>query len=287
MQAKNEQSTALIDRLVKYGHRELVEWQGRQVCWRVFGSGPPLVLVHGGHGSWLHWVRNIEALAARHTVWVVDLPGYGDSDATATDGNLLSVLEPTLGTMNHLIGADLAIDLVGFSFGGLVAAHLAARRSRVRHLALLGPAGLGGQRRPRGELHSWKAAAKSGDSVTLEAVMRHNLSVHMLHASAQEVDALAVHIHTEACVHTRFRSKDISRAGGLLEVLLRRYGPTLLAWGEHDVTADTATIARALLNQVPGCQTHVVEGAGHWVQYERADEINSLLLAWLRSDLEN
>jgi CubicO group peptidase (beta-lactamase class C family) len=39
--------------------------RGPSVTWRRFGSGPHLVLLHGGHGSWLHWVRNIEFLA-RH-----------------------------------------------------------------------------------------------------------------------------------------------------------------------------------------------------------------------------
>ncbi|MGT2492391.1 alpha/beta fold hydrolase [Cupriavidus basilensis] len=37
---------------------------GCRVVWRRFGEGRPVILLHGGHGSWLHWVRNIEALAA-------------------------------------------------------------------------------------------------------------------------------------------------------------------------------------------------------------------------------
>ena len=52
--------------------------EGR-IVWRVWGSGPPLLLTHGGGGSWLHWIRNIDALAQERTVWAVDLPGYGDS----------------------------------------------------------------------------------------------------------------------------------------------------------------------------------------------------------------
>ena len=35
--------------------------------------------MHGGFGSWLHWVRNIEPLARRYRVLAVDLPGLGDS----------------------------------------------------------------------------------------------------------------------------------------------------------------------------------------------------------------
>lgn len=56
------------------------------IRWRRWGGqGRPLVLLHGGHGSWLHWVRNIEALAERREVWVPDMPGYGDSAEVAGD----------------------------------------------------------------------------------------------------------------------------------------------------------------------------------------------------------
>src|SRR5579872_798715 len=40
---------------------------GRMV-WRCWGEGTPLVLLHGGYGSWTHWIRNIDGLAARHRV---------------------------------------------------------------------------------------------------------------------------------------------------------------------------------------------------------------------------
>ncbi len=54
----------------------------RSACgtiWRRWGEGPPLVLLHGGAGSWTHWIRNIDALAADRTLWIPDLPGLGDS----------------------------------------------------------------------------------------------------------------------------------------------------------------------------------------------------------------
>ena len=50
-----------------------------EIVWRVFGRGEPLVLLHGGTGSWLHWVRNIEALAADFMLLVPDIPGSGES----------------------------------------------------------------------------------------------------------------------------------------------------------------------------------------------------------------
>lgn len=284
MHLDQERAPSLIARLASQARREFIEHEGRRVCWRCFGVGEPLVLLHGGHGSWLHWLRNIEALAAHHAVWLPDLPGYGDSDEPVPGGGLPSLLDPTIATLNRLVGADTPVDLVGFSFGGLVAAHLAAQRPQVRRLALLGPVGHQGRRRPRGELRSWKVAAQSADAGALDEIMRHNLAIHMLHTAAQDIDPLAVHIHTEACRPTRFRSKEISQGGGLMAALAQRRGPSLLAWGEHDVTAEPEVIARALSDRLPACRTHFIEGAGHWVQFERADDINHLLLAWLSAD---
>ena len=55
------------------------------LVWHVWGQAtrhpawPPLVLLHGGSGSWTHWLRNINALVdAGRWVLVPDLPGFGD-----------------------------------------------------------------------------------------------------------------------------------------------------------------------------------------------------------------
>jgi pimeloyl-ACP methyl ester carboxylesterase len=148
------------------------------VAWRHLGDGPPLVLMHGGHGAWLHWARNIDALARHFGVWVVDLPGYGDSSVPSAP-TLESLLDATQPTLDALLGARTPIALAGFSFGGLVAAQLAARRGAVRALGLLGPAGHGGPRRPQGELRSWREAWAQRDDTALREVMRHNLQLHM------------------------------------------------------------------------------------------------------------
>ena len=42
-----------------------------EVVWHIWGKGDPVVLVHGGTGSWRHWIRNIEYLArfSRNVMW--------------------------------------------------------------------------------------------------------------------------------------------------------------------------------------------------------------------------
>ncbi len=258
-----------------------VAHRGRTVCWHQTGDGPPLVLLHGGHGSWQHWVRNMAALATRFSVWVPDMPGYGESDAPL-EPTLASLMDVTLGTLDQLVGAQTPVHLAGFSFGGLVASHVAVQRQAVRGLALLGTAGHGGVRRPSGKLRAWRTEADAGDPDALAGVMRHNLGVHMLH-DPDRIDELALQLHTQACLNTRFHSKTISRAPVLGPLLNRYRGPLLMVWGQHDVTAQPEGVAAVLSSGRTRCRTQIVPDAGHWVQYEQADAVNALLLNWLDS----
>ena len=270
----------LIAQLEDLAQRHVVaSGRGEAIVWRRFGTGTPLVLLHGGHGSWLHWARNLQALAARHTVWVPDLPGYGESSAPV-EATLPSLVIALCDTLDRLVGADTTVHVAGFSFGGLVAASVARSRS-VSSLALMGPGGHGGPRRPRGELQQWRSAHAQGDQAALTAAMHHNLLMHMLHDVAN-VDSAALHVHTQSCLNTRFRSKPISRAGHLLDFLSGYLGPLLLVWGEHDVTAEPQQASQVLAQGRTNCRTYILPGAGHWVQYEVADTVNALLLERLR-----
>jgi len=248
--------------------------------WRRFGEGPPLVLLHGGHGNWLHWARNIEPLARGNQVWVADMPGYGDSAEPLEPAAMGSLVEGTACSLEALLGVGQAFDLVGFSFGGLVAAHLAAGRLPVRRLILLGPAGHAGPRRPRGEMLAWRKALADPDPQALARVMRHNLAMQMLH-QPEAIDALALAVHTRACLATRFRSREISRGGGLPQLLALCRAPLRLLWGEHDVTCDPAVLSLGLGAQAPDRRARVLPGVGHWVQYEAAEAVNRQLRAWL------
>jgi 2-hydroxy-6-oxonona-2,4-dienedioate hydrolase len=276
----NDENTAmtatLITQLEAQATRHMIEVEGRFVCWRQFGNGPPVVLLHGGHGSWLHWVRNIEALATRFAVWVPDLPGFGESDdlGPSRSGDMADLVHATLTSLDMLVGADTWVDMVGFSFGGLVAAQMAARRPRIRHLVLLGAAGHGGLRRPRGELMNWHRA-KTQEAI--DVCMHHNLHMHMLFDAAQ-IDALALDVHSVSCKRARFRSRPISQAGGLSVALAQTSAQVLMVWGEHDVTAEPAVLMTSLVEGQPQRQGRILPGVGHWVQYESAAEVNRLLL---------
>ena len=57
--------------------------EGGKMMWHVWGEGsgkPTLLLFHGGSGSWIHWIRNVQPLSQHFTVYAADMPGLGDSD---------------------------------------------------------------------------------------------------------------------------------------------------------------------------------------------------------------
>lgn len=253
------------------------------LAWHRFGDGPPLLMLHGGHGTWQHWLRNIEPLGQVRTLWIPDMPGYGGSARPAAP-TLDSLVAGLLHGLARHVGPDEPIDLLGFSFGGLVAAHLAVQRGHVQRLALIGPAGHGGERRPRGELRNWREADRQGDEAAVRAIMRHNLLQHMLHDEAA-VDETALQLHTDACRATRFHSRSISRGGGLRALLDSFDRPTLLLWGEHDVTAVPDQLLPRLLTGHPQRQGDVVANAGHWAQYEAAAPVNQRLRAFFQGEV--
>jgi len=250
---------------------------GERMAWRRFGDGPPLVLIHGGHGSWLHWVRNIDALSSSHSLWLPDLPGYGDSDPIESSG-IDEIIDATVYSIDRLMGAGKAIDLGGFSFGGLVASRVAATRGEVRKLAVIGTAGHGLKSRYTLEMRNWRLAR---EPAALWSALRNNLAALMIH-DPRDIDALALEVHRVCCTATRFRSKTISRSSLLAEVLEGVEAPVLLVWGEHDVTTQPEAAARSIAGQRAGIEWRIVPGAGHWAQYERADALNRLLLAWFQ-----
>ncbi|WP_213953756.1 alpha/beta fold hydrolase [Variovorax sp. dw_954] len=274
---------AVIERIDALSTHHDPVHEGVRVRWRRFGSDAgkaPLVLLHGGHGSWMHWLRNVEALSAARAVWVPDMPGFAESGTPPAPAPGEAAIDPLLkalgGTLDALIGARTPICLGGFSFGGLTAAKFAVKRGAVERLFLIGSGGHATLRRLSIEMINWK---KSVNREAERAALQHNLGALMLHDKA--FDPLAFEIHDISCHGTRFRSKDVSLSGGLQAALDALACPQLLVWGEFDVTADPRPVVAALVAGHPNREGVVIDGAGHWTQYERAAEINALLLRWL------
>jgi pimeloyl-ACP methyl ester carboxylesterase len=86
----------------------------------IFGSGPPLVALHGFGGSTYSWHSIREELSASHTVYAFDLKGFGQSPKPR-DGRY-SVHDQAAWIIDYIAARHLTnITLLGHSFGGGVA----------------------------------------------------------------------------------------------------------------------------------------------------------------------
>lgn len=256
--------------------------QGQHVVWRKVGSGRPLVLLHGGHGCWLHWARMIPDLSAHFTLYLPDLPGYGESTLEPSDG-LHALVNQLQASLDALVGAQTQVLLAGFSFGGLVGAQLAVQRGHVKRLVLIGPAGHGSRRRQTELPLPWRHLDPQADPGPWAERMRHNLLAQMLH-SESAVDELAMEIQWRGCLNTRFHSKPFSRSAALAPALRQLNADCLQLWAEHDVTA---TPDELVDEAVPGGAFRkrlVVGSAGHWLMHECPAQTAQLMVDGLGDD---
>lgn len=252
-----------------------------KMVWRRWGDGRPVVLLHGGAGSWMHWVRNIEALAQERAVWAPDIPGFGDSDLPADklDADTLApyVLQ---GASQVLQGEDF--DLVGFSFGGLIAALIAAEApAALGRLVLVSVAGMGLELgRP-----VFKPLRGVTDPGERAEALRSNLLALMLHHPSS-VDALALAVQEVSAPRDRVKNRKLIFTDILLRLAQRWRCPAYGIWGRQDVVyrgqLDKLSDRVGLLNLR---ERVFLEQAGHWLQYERCEEFNRLLKRFLDAPL--
>jgi len=245
------------------------------------GSGDNVVLIHGGRGSHSHWARNVDALSQRYRVLALDLPGFGDAPDVARDIGPDDYLALVAAGVDRLIG-DRPTAVVGFSFGGAVAADLCHRLgARCSRLALLGPGGFGEAKGRVLDLKSPPTAIETDPRY--RAVIRHNLLAMMLH-SPDNVDERAIDIQCRNIAGSRFNSLKVSLRPTILRDLGALSCPLLMIWGANDTVAYPSPEARAAECRAvrPDVEIRMIAGAGHWVQYEAADTVNELLLRFLK-----
>jgi pimeloyl-ACP methyl ester carboxylesterase len=235
-----------------------------------------VLLLHAGIADRRMWAPQVEALeAAGHRPLAPDLPGFGDA-----------ALEP--GTIDYVGFAASRLDgpaaVVGCSFGGRIALELAAVLPEVVERLVLIGAGLGSW--------EWSDAAQAGFAEEEEALERSDLAA----AAAQQArmwlapDASAdVRELTEAMTIRSYEQQlpmedqvktvwpEISAQTALGEIL----APTLVVVGTEDVD-DIKTMAARLAEEIPGARLETIDGAGHLPSLERPDELNRLLLDFLR-----
>ncbi|MFY1593896.1 alpha/beta fold hydrolase [Micromonospora sp. WMMD737] len=268
--------------------RRHVSVDGRRVCHRVDGDGPPVLLLHGIGRTLRDFTELHELLAARFRVHSVDLPGYGGSLPMAGPCTL-----PALGEFAarylDAVGVEEPAHVVGNSLGGAVAMRLAASEpGRVASLTLVNSAGFGREvtialrllaLRPLGRLllrpTRWAARRAELSLFHDPALATAERVAHAL-AVARQPYAARVMLETARSLGT-FRGVSPQWREELLAEVARLDVPTLVVWGDRDLILPAAHLDAAR-SRLPRARTHLFADCGHMPQIECAEEFHRLLV---------
>ena len=265
------------------GQRAVTLLEGVSTVWHVWGGDdrPAGVLLHGGSGSWTHWVRNIAPLRdAGWRVLVPDLPGFGDSDLPPACTDVPQLPEHLHAGLQQL--APLGpVQVVGFSFGGMTGAlWLAEYPHDAQALVLVGAPGLGLTVPERIPLKGWRHLSSAEHQ---NQVHRHNLMALMFEHE-DSLDELALALHAANVARDRMPRRRLSGTPIVAEALPRVQARVSAIYGEHDALyrQRLSEVQAALPRWAPHWgQWHTVHGAGHWVMYEASEAFDQALAGTL------
>ena len=231
------------------------------------GSGPAAVVLHHSSGN-LGWIPFYEELARNFSVTVPDLPGYGQSErpAWARDPRDMAILIDRFLAREAPEGATL----VGLGFGGFIAAELATmHQERLGALALVGAAGLQPE---EGELLD-QMLIDFPEYMTAgfrdEARYREFFGEEV----AAEVRELW-DFSREMTARLSWKPYMFNRR--LPHLLPEVRTPTLVVAGGADQVVPLAC-ARQYASLLPNAALEIVEGAGHYVDYEEPRALAALI----------
>lgn len=248
-------------------------WDGTlTVHVKVSGSGPPLVYLHSASG--LRWDPFLAALAGHGTVYAPQFPGSSADDPYAVHAvDDLSDLILAYEEVIRALGLERPV-LIGHSFGGMLAAELAAHFPALpARLVLVSPLGLWQPDAPVGNWLTASPAELFHDPAGEAAQAALAMPSDPLEAQSAGVTA----IWASGCA-AKFAWPIPDR--GLRMRLHRVTVPTLIVWGRHDRVVPVA-YAEEFAAAIPSATVAVIEDSGHVPQVERCDRAHALVADFL------
>jgi len=266
---------------------------GINVHYQARGSGADLVLIHGLTSCLAQWyVELLPALAREYKVTVYDLRGHGLTEMTPTGYDSQSMAMDLLALLDHL-GIQQP-HLVGHSFGGAIALHLALLHpDRVKGIALL-DTGLACLRHLR-VIEDWPGWAEHGAAlaqfgITLSGFMeidknqdvtdiiKRSLSIPVQSGFRKGQTALTPRLQKlldETSMGSEFREV----AGLREENLAKIVTPVLAIYG---ATSPYERMAEHLSRVLPNCRYELLAEAGHFYAVEEPALVLERLSPFLR-----
>lgn len=264
---------------------EVYESSGGRVAYDVFGSGEPVVLVHGTPSSSYLWREVARRLSSSRKVYVYDLLGYGASEKReGQDVSIGAQTDLLVELLEHWELEGPAI--VGHDIGAAIVLRAHLLRGRPLHrMALIDAVSVAPWITPfsRHVQKYMEAFATMPEYVHRQAVAAHLRSaIHGQRSDTELWPYLEPWSGAEGqAAYYRHVSQLDERYTDEIEPL---YGsitvPTLVLWGEEDTWLDPSTGER-LRKMIPGSTLRTIPQAGHFAPEDAPVEVASELEEFL------
>ncbi|MGI9520480.1 MAG: alpha/beta fold hydrolase [Hyphomicrobiaceae bacterium] len=254
------------------------------MVWRRWGVGEdrvPVLLLHGGSGSWTHWIKTIPALKSEFEVWAIDIPGLGESAMPASPFVPQSCADAIVAGFRQLFSPNRKARLVGFSFGCQVGVLAALDLLQaLSGIVIVGTAALG-----RGPQIRPLPKERSSMSIADRREVHRRVLEILMFWNPEWIDEQAIALQAINVSNARFRSREFAGGSAVRDGLAQIDLPLRTIWGRHDVIAnpDLDTVLKILAEKHPELKACIIEEAGHWVMYEAPEAFNASLLEFLRN----
>lgn len=246
---------------------------------------PLLLLLHGTGGHAEAYSRNLGPHGAHFHTVAIDCIGHGWSDKPDRPYEIADYADHVLAVMRAL-GRDRA-HISGESLGGWIATHLAVHHPEAVDRLVLNTAG-GWTAHPDVMARIVALSSEAARDPTPERI-RARLEF-LMHDTSLVNDDL---IETRRAIYAQPGFPEAMRRILCLQdmptrrrnmITAEQYAsiaaPTLVIWTSHDPTA-TPEEGRRIAEMIPGARYVVMNGCGHWPQFENAAEFNRLHLDFL------
>ncbi len=251
------------------------------------GTGRPLLLLHGfGASAIWQWHDQLADFAAAHDIVMPDLLGFGGSSSSSADPSLDGQVAAMIGVLDEL-GLE-RVDVVGISYGGLVAYSLAAQHpDRVRRLVLVDtPGHAWSMTEHRALLRRFGAHTATELFVptsvagirTLMAIASYRPARVPAWAARQVITSLYDPHRADQTALLEQLEADVD---GMASAIARPRAPSLVVWGADDPVFPIA-VGRQLAHDL-NAQLVVLERARHLPNAEHPAQFNRVVLEFLDS----
>ncbi|MGY1813605.1 alpha/beta fold hydrolase [Blastococcus sp. SYSU D00820] len=275
--------TALLGQSLTIRYVQVGEWRTRVL---EAGSGEEtVVLLHGVGGHLEAYARNVSAFAQRYRVIAYDYPGHGMTTPAGRPLELPDYVAHLLGLLDALGVARAHLN--GESLGGWIAVKTAyAHPERVGRIVLNTPGGALSDPAVRDRIRTLSQGAADDPSDE-----RIRARVSWLMADPASVTQELVDVRrtiyaqepfAESMRHIMCLQDGDVRARNMIrdEELAAITAPALVVWTSDDPSGPAAVGLR-MAELLPNGRFALVDGAGHWPQWERHRHFNDLVLGFL------